>query len=74
MATDVQVRIAARNNFPPSPVVYTMGYVARALRVDPKTVSRWCAAGKVNGAFRTPGGHWRIPEATFKEMLGVDEQ
>jgi predicted site-specific integrase-resolvase len=50
---------------PPEPEsvkgMYQPGELATILRVDPKTVSRWCAAGKVPGAFQTPGGHWRVP-------------
>src|SRR6266516_4303123 len=28
--------------------------------VSRRTVQRWCAAGKVPGAYRTKGGHWRV--------------
>lgn len=40
----------------------TPGEVADYYRVDPKTVTRWCASGRVEGR-RTPGGQWRIPES-----------
>jgi excisionase family DNA binding protein len=35
--------------------------VAAILYVDPKTVTRWAKAGKLN-CFRTPGGHRRFSE------------
>lgn len=38
------------------------------------TVRNWCKLGKVRGAFRTSGGHWRIPvlsQPRFK-LDGVD--
>ena len=37
----------------------TPGEVARWLRVDPKTVSRWAADGRVS-SIRTPGGQHRF--------------
>jgi excisionase family DNA binding protein len=40
--------------------VLTPGEVAKLFRVDPKTVTRWAADGKLPGAFRTPGGHRRF--------------
>lgn len=29
-------------------------------QVDPRTARRWCEGGKVPGAYRTTGGHWRL--------------
>jgi excisionase family DNA binding protein len=47
--------------------------VAHLFRVDPKTVTRWCNAGKMY-SFKTFGGHRRIPAsvvlANLKEMTG----
>ncbi|MCW2868529.1 MAG: binding domain protein excisionase family, partial [Marmoricola sp.] len=37
----------------------TPAEVAAILFVDPKTVTRWARAGKLN-CFRTPGGHRRF--------------
>ena len=37
-------------------------------RVDPKTVTRWAAAGKL-GSVRTPGGHRRFREAEVRALL-----
>src|SRR2546423_15467245 len=40
----------------------TPGEVAALFRVDPKTVTRWAAAGRIS-SIRTPGGHRRFPQA-----------
>jgi len=37
----------------------TPGEVASLFRVDPKTVTRWAAKGRI-GSIRTPGGHRRF--------------
>jgi excisionase family DNA binding protein len=37
----------------------TPGEVARILRVDPKTVTRWASQGRIK-SIRTPGGHRRF--------------
>lgn len=55
------------------PKVYTPGDVAKIFRVDPKTVSRWATAGRVPGAFRTPGGHWRFPAEIVDILAGEDK-
>jgi hypothetical protein len=34
--------------------------LASEIGVTRRTVTRWCAAGKVPGAYRTKGGHWRL--------------
>ena len=34
--------------------------LASEMGVTRRTVTRWCAAGKVPGAYRTKGGHWRL--------------
>jgi excisionase family DNA binding protein len=39
--------------------IMTPAEVARALRVDPKTVTRWANQGKIPFAL-TPGGHRRF--------------
>jgi excisionase family DNA binding protein len=46
----------------------TPGEVAVMFRVDPKTVTRWAAAGKVP-SIRTPGGHRRFREDVVKALL-----
>ncbi|MBO0841084.1 MAG: helix-turn-helix domain-containing protein [Sciscionella sp.] len=46
----------------------TPGEVATLFRVDPKTVTRWAAAGRI-GSIRTPGGHRRFRESEVKQLL-----
>jgi excisionase family DNA binding protein len=49
----------------------TPGEVAALFRVDPKTVTRWAASGRIN-SIRTPGGHRRFREAEVRALLGGD--
>jgi excisionase family DNA binding protein len=53
-----------------APELMTLAEVGDLLRVDPKTVSRWCHDGKLD-AVRTPGGRWRPRRAA---VLAVYEQ
>ena len=46
----------------------TPGEVAEMFRVDPKTVTRWAAAGRI-GSIRTPGGHRRFRESEVNQLL-----
>ncbi|MBM0275124.1 BldC family transcriptional regulator [Micromonospora tarensis] len=46
----------------------TPGEVAAIFRVDPKTVTRWAASGRLHG-IRTPGGHRRFYEADIQALL-----
>ena len=46
----------------------TPGEVAEMFRVDPKTVTRWAAAGRL-GSIRTPGGHRRFRESEVRALL-----
>lgn len=46
----------------------TPGEVATLFRVDPKTVTRWAASGRIS-SIRTPGGHRRFREAEVLELL-----
>lgn len=51
----------------------TPGEVAAEFRVDPKTVTRWAAAGRI-GSIRTPGGHRRFRRSEVLALLdGEDE-
>lgn len=50
----------------------TPGEVARLFRVDPKTVTRWGAAGRLPSV-RTPGGHRRFRESEVRLLLESDE-
>jgi excisionase family DNA binding protein len=49
----------------------TPGEVAALFRVDPKTVTRWAAAGRIS-SIRTPGGHRRFRESEIRALLGAD--
>jgi excisionase family DNA binding protein len=53
----------------PDPLL-TPGEVAAMFRVDPKTVSRWSAAGKLE-AIKTPGGHRRFRTSQVHAALGL---
>ncbi len=46
----------------------TPGEVAALFRVDPKTVTRWAAAGRID-SIRTPGGHRRFRESEVRALL-----
>jgi excisionase family DNA binding protein len=46
----------------------TPGEVAALFRVDPKTVTRWAAAGR-SSSIRTPGGHRRFRESEVRALL-----
>ena len=50
----------------------TPGEVATLFRVDPKTVTRWAASGRIS-SIRTPGGHRRFREAEVRELLEGNE-
>ena len=49
----------------------TPGEVATLFRVDPKTVTRWAAAGRI-GSIRTPVGHHRFRESEVRALLQDD--
>lgn len=49
----------------------TPGEVASLFRVDPKTVTRWAASGKLT-SIRTPGGHRRFRESEVLAILKGD--
>jgi excisionase family DNA binding protein len=50
----------------------TPGEVAALFRVDPKTVTRWAAAGRI-ASIRTPGGHRRFRESLVRSLLAGEE-
>lgn len=58
----------------PTDRLLTPGEVAVKFRVDPKTVTRWAAAGRI-GSIRTPGGHRRFRESEVQALLdgGADQ-
>lgn len=44
---------------------YSPMEVAQKLGLSDQTIRRMCEKGKFPGAFKTDGGHWRIPEDLF---------
>jgi excisionase family DNA binding protein len=49
----------------------TPGEVAKLFRVDPKTVTRWAAAGRI-ATVRTIGGHHRFrADVVYRAYMGV---
>jgi excisionase family DNA binding protein len=50
------------------PTLLTAAEVAAALRVTPKTVSKWARDGEV-AAIRLPGGTLRIPETELQRLI-----
>jgi len=52
----------------PQETLLTPAEVAKLFRVDPKTVTRWAKAGKLN-SIRTLGGHRRYKESEVKTLL-----
>ena len=53
---------------PDSEALLTPAEVATMFRVDPKTVTRWAAAGRIS-SIRTPGGHRRFRESEVRALL-----
>src|SRR5689334_25069073 len=51
----------------------TPGEVAALFRVDPKTVTRWAASGRIS-SIRTPGGHRRFRESEVRALLRGESQ
>ena len=51
--------------------VWTPTDVARAFKVDTKTVNRWAHRGLIPGdaMFRTPGGHFRFYADQMRELM-----
>lgn len=50
----------------------TPSEVAALFRVDPKTVTRWAANGRIT-SIRTPGGHRRYKEHEVRALLEAEE-
>lgn len=48
---------------------YTTGEIAAFCHVTINAVKKWIASGKL-GAFRTPGGHYRINKGDFMAFIG----
>lgn len=54
-------------------VLLTPAEVSAIFRVDPKTVTRWALAGKID-AIKTPGGHRRFWKSQVAALLEGDGQ
>lgn len=49
--------------------LYVPSEIARAFDYRRRTVAVWLFKGWVPGAFRTPTGHWKVPEAPLIKTL-----
>jgi excisionase family DNA binding protein len=45
---------------------FTLKNLALQLGKSERTVRRWCDRGLIPGAYRTKGGHWRIPKEAIR--------
>jgi excisionase family DNA binding protein len=52
----------------PPPRLLTRDEVAAMFRVEPKTVTRWAAAGRIQSV-KTPGGHVRFREDEVRALV-----
>jgi hypothetical protein len=48
-------------------------FLAKQLGVSRRTVTRWCEARKVPGAYRTKGGHWRGRRPRGRRITKTDK-
>ena len=62
-----------RTQIKPDNRLLTPAEVAAMLRVDPKTVTRWAASGRIT-SIRTPGGHRRFRESEVRALLRGDSE
>lgn len=49
----------------------TTAEAAKALRIDPATLSRWARQGKVTPAYTTPGGQHRWDLEDLRRQVGL---
>jgi excisionase family DNA binding protein len=47
----------------------TTSAIAQKTGMSPKTVRRLLETGALEGALRSPGGHWRVPAASVDAWL-----
>jgi excisionase family DNA binding protein len=52
----------------PDDSLLTPGEVASLFRVDPKTVTRWAASGRIT-SLKTPGNHRRFRVGEIRAMM-----
>ncbi|MCK9871685.1 BldC family transcriptional regulator [Nocardiopsis dassonvillei] len=55
----------------PGPLL-TVAEVGDLFRVNPRTVNRWVAQGRIP-VVRTPGGHLRFDPAEVRRLLWIDQ-
>lgn len=67
MATLLALQVLERVRRDPGELL-TMPEVAAVMRVDPKTVTRWCAGKKMN-SIRTPGRQYRVRGTELLRVL-----
>ncbi len=67
IASDIAAEVVDVANDP----LMTPGEVAAVFRVDPKTVTRWAAAGRID-SIQTPGGHRRFRKSAVDALLRGD--
>jgi len=52
----------------------TVDEVSERIRVHPRTVKRWLAAGKLRGKLLGDRAGWRVPEAELRRFMEDDER
>ena len=68
MVHGTHVPVVRQGREPGPERLLTPAEVAQLFRVDPKTVTRWAAAGRI-GSIRTPGGHRRFYDSEVRALL-----
>ncbi|WP_100012406.1 helix-turn-helix domain-containing protein [Lentibacillus sediminis] len=53
---------------------YTTNQTAKKLGLSDQTIRRMCENGKFTGAYKTEGGHWRIPGSEFITSDAQDKE
>lgn len=56
-------------NVPKRDRYLTTGEVAKLLRVNPRTVQRWAAAGRVDSVQTSKNGHRRFRESEIRRVF-----
>jgi len=56
------------------PDSYTCTTAAAKLEMHRRTVQELCRTGQLPGAYRTAGGHWRIPETAITAYIAQRQE